>query len=275
MSVSHRIHAAKVVAKREFFSTLYGLGLYVALFLVFIVSSYTINGVMFSLKEHSLAAIPTPITSPFFLAVVMIAMYLGLCSSIAISRERDQGTMEVLFYGPVDSVSYIVGKYAQQMFTFGVALVFSVINFFFLSLATNFGFSGHFFGLIILSIFLASCMVTFGVLLSTITKRTNISVVVFIALMAVLIYFPFARAQVLSISGKSLTTAQIFARVVLENLNIIVMWISPIAYFERGMLAVSLGNIFEYAISIISSTVYTVVLLALSIKLFQRKGVKR
>lgn len=275
MSMSHRIHAAKVVAKRELFSTLYGLGLYVVLFLVFILSSYTVHSAIFGLEQNGLAALPTPMTSPFFLAVTMIAIYLGMCSAIAISRERDQGTLEVLFYGPVDSISYIGGKYGQQMLTFGVTLVFCTINFFLVSLVTNFGFSGHFIGMFFLSIFLASCMVSFGIFLSTITKRTNISVIVYIALMVALLYFPFARNQVLSIPGKDLSTVMVYVRIVLDNLNVLMQWISPVAYFERGLLAVGLSSFGQYAISIAASTIYTAVLLALSVKMFERKGAKR
>lgn len=275
MSYSYRTNASKVIAFRELFSTLYGLGLYVVLTAVFLISSYTVHGSVFQLEQNGLLALPSPLTSPFFLTVGLVAIYLGLCSAISISRERDQGTLEVLFYGPVDSFSYILGKYGQQMLTFFVVLVFSVINFWLVSLVTNFGFSGNFFSLMMLSIFLASCMVSFGIFLSTLTKRTNISLILFIALMILLVIFPFARQSVLSIPGKSLTTVMIYIRIVLDNLNILMQWISPVAYFERGLVAVGLHDTVQYIISIAASTIYTAVILGISMKVFENKGVKR
>ena len=49
---SHRIHAIKVTARRELFSTLYGLGLYVVLFVIFLLTAYGSIRVSFTQRRQ-------------------------------------------------------------------------------------------------------------------------------------------------------------------------------------------------------------------------------
>ncbi len=276
MSMAYRLNTIKVTTKRELRSTLYGLGIYVVMTLIFMGAAYlSIRQSLVSVVENGLMVLPNPITQPFFLTAGLAATYLGLCAAIAISRERDQGTLEVLFYGPVDTVSYVLGKYLQQILAFLVMLVFAVINFVAISLVTNLGFSGNFLGILILSVFLASCMISFGIFLSAITRRMVVSIVLFLGLVLFFIAFWVAHLWVMSIPGKDLTTLTIFARVVLDNLNTVIQWISPLAYLARGSAAIGMGNVGQYLLSIVSSVIYTALLLGLSIYAFERKGVRR
>lgn len=276
MSVSYRLNAIKVTAKRELFSTLYGIGLYIVMAFIFLITSYgSIRVSILNVVENGLESLPNPISWPFFLTVFLASTYLGLCSAIAISREREQGTLEVLFYGPVDSLSYVLGKYTQQILTYGVVLAFSIINFFLISQFTNLGFSGQFFGLLVLSIFLASSMVAFGIFLSSVAKRTIAGVVLFISLVLFFVLFWGAHGFIMSLPGQNLSTLLVYTRLILDNLNMVVQWISPLAYFLRGMTAVGVGSVSQYLISIVSSLVYTAVLLGLAVNMFERRGVKR
>lgn len=276
MSVGYRIHAIKVSTKREIRSTLYGVGIYVVLALIFLISSYVfVNSTLRSVADAGIQALTNPITSPLFVAVGLAATYLGLCSSLSISRDRDLGTMEVLFYGPVDSISYVLGKYFHQLLAYLVILVFSLINFYAISLVTNVGFSIDILSIMFLSIFLTSCMVSFGILLSVSTRRVIVSVVLFLALVLFFLVFSMVHTWIMSIAGQNLTPTMVYVRVILDNANNFIKWISPVDYFLRGMSAVFRQDPGGYALSILSSLIYSLVLLSLSVGMFQRKGVRR
>lgn len=276
MSISDRIHAAKVAAKREIKSSLYGTGIYITLFLIFLASSYFfVNSSINNVLDAGVLALRNPITEPFFFSIGLAATYLGLCSALTISRERDQGTLEVLFYGPVDAVSYIASKYLHQLMAFAVVLAFATVNFFLISQVTNLGFSSGFLSVLILSIFLTSCMVSFGIFLSVSTRRMIVSVVLFLGLVIFFLGFWVAHNVAMNITGRDLPTLVVYIRVILDNMNAVVRWISPVAYFDRGLLAVFMGDATQYALSLLSSAVYTVVLLALSVWIFKKKGVRR
>lgn len=276
MSLSFRAHAVKVATKRELKSTLYGVGLYITLFLVFLTTSYFfVNSTIRNVIEEGITSLGNPITAPFFASVGLAATYLGLCSALSISRERDQGTLEVLFYGPIDAVTFVLAKYFHQIFAFLVALAFAIVNFYLIARLTNLGFSTDFLGLILLSVFLTSCMVSFGIFLSAASKRMMVSVILFLGLVIFFLGFFVAHAVVMSFPEAGLSPLIIYVRVVLDNLNAVMQWISPISYFIRGSSAVFMGNTGEVVVSLIASAAYSVVLLAASVWLFERKGVRR
>lgn len=276
MSVSFRLHVARVTAKRELKSTLYGVGLYLTLCLIFFGASYFfVRGTLQSIINEGIVASVNPITGPLFIAVGLAAIYLGLCSSLAISRDRDHGTLETLFYGPVDATSYIVGKYLHQLTTHLVVVVFALIHFFLLSSVTQIGFSRDMLSLLILSIFLTSSMVGFGILLSVSTRRMIVSVIVFLALVIFFLGFAAFHTWIMSLPTQSVTGVLIYVRIVMERVNDVVKWISPVAYFQRGMAAVATQNMSQYLLSIAQSLIYTVVLLAVSVWAFKKKGVRR
>lgn len=277
MSMSHRLNSVRVQAKREFRSTLNGLGIYVMLTLVFLGISYLyFRGTLVEVIDAGIINILHPGQEPFYYAVGLAAAYLGLCAAISISRERDMGTIEVLFYGPVDSTSYVMGKYVQQMMAFGVVLIFSLINFAIVTWATNLGMS-QVLGLVILSIFLTSAVVSFGILLSSLTRKMTVSVILFLALILFFLGFNVVHSylQFLSASGTQLAPIFVYVRSVFDNASPVIGWISPLAYFDRGSLALFMGDTGGYLLSLASSLVYTVIALGLSVVVFNRKGVRR
>jgi hypothetical protein len=118
-------------------------------------------------------------------------------------------------------------------------------------------------------------MVSFGIFLSAVAKRTVAAVVLFISLVLFFVLFWGAHQFIMSLSGLKLTTFLVYARLILDNLNMVVQWISPLAYFIRGLMAVDLGSTTQYLISIVSSLIYSAVLLGLAVTMFERRGVKR
>lgn len=276
MSLPLRLHAAKVTAKREVKSTLYGVGLYVTLCLVFFSASFFfVRGTLRSMIDQGVLAAPNPLMGSLFIAVGLAAIYLGLCSSLTISRDRDLGTLEALFYGPVDAASYILGKYLHQLVTHLVVIVFAVIYFYLLAATTQIGFSVDIVTILVLSLFLTSSMVSFGIFLSVSTRKMIVSVILFLALVLFFLGFAAVHAWVVSLPSQNLAGALVYVRIVLDRMNDVVKWISPVAYFQRGMMAVSTQSAGQYVISIVQSLVYSLVLLALSVWAFQRKGVRR
>lgn len=276
MSMAVRFRSARIQAKREFRSTLTGPGIYVVLSLIFLgVSFGYFRNRLLEVVEQGIIGILNPGQTPWLYAIGLAALYLGVCAAISISRERDVGTLEVLFYGPVDSLSYVMGKYAQQMMAFGVVLVFSLINFYIINSVTNLGMS-NVLGMVVLSIFLTSAIISFGILLSAMTRKMTVSIVLFLGLN--LFFFAFTTAhlflQSLSALGVELAPVFVFIRSLLDNTNFIVEWISPLSYFLRGSRALSMGDTGQYILSLLSSTIYTLVALALSVAAFNWKGVR-
>ncbi|MBE3576490.1 MAG: ABC transporter permease subunit [Limnochordales bacterium] len=276
MSVtSQRLHAVRLIAGRELRSTLMGIGIYIVMAVSFLLSSYFINGYLYTIVHNGALAMPSPLMVPLFVAVFVGALYLGLLSSLAISRERDQGTLEVLFYGPVDSFSYVVGKFVEQMAVFGVFLLFDLVFFAIMALITNFGFNWQLIALLLISFFVAASVVAFGIFLSSLTRSSRASVILFVAIQVSFIAFFYLYQSLMKIPDKELSTTMIYVRQALDYMRRGIEWISPLDYLNRGAAAVASGGFTGFLIALIEAVIYGIILLAAAIFFFNRRGVRK
>ena len=149
-----RAVAIRAIAGRELRSTLFNMGIYVAIALGLIVASFMIYTYVTGIMEYGMAVMPSsktetryyselpqspePMLVPLQWTVYIGAIYITLSASLSISRERDQGTLEVLFYGPVDSLSFVIAKFVEQLLSFGVVLLFYIAYFVVMSAISKF-----------------------------------------------------------------------------------------------------------------------------------------
>lgn len=277
MSVlSNRLHAISVITRRELRANYYSLGLYVAISLAFAVAIVTVSSYLSSVEQNGLMSVKSPLSEPLRYAVFLGAAYLALCSAISITRERDQGTLEVLFYGPVDSVSYVLAKFLEQMITFAVVIAVYLVFFGIVSWLTNLGLGWTFLAQAVLSVLLGSSIIGFGILLSSITKKARTSIILFLSLLALFVVVNLAAGILSGIELSQYTASPvIFARSILSHVRTAISWISPFDYLERGVTAIMIGNAAGFIRRMLEALLYTAVLLAASVYFFNRKGVRR
>ena len=286
-----RAVAIRAIAGRELRSTLFNMGIYVAIALGLIVASFMIYTYVTGIMEYGMAVMPSsktetryyselpqspePMLVPLQWTVYIGAIYITLSASLSISRERDQGTLEVLFYGPVDSLSFVIAKFVEQLLSFGVVLLFYIAYFVVMSAISKFALGVGFLKMIILSLFLAGCMASFGMFLSSMTRKVKTSVILFLVFFITFLAFPMIHQFVMVQYTSTMKGAVSVARHVTSTLNFLVSWISPFAYLGRGTTAIILGSTSELIKSLFFSLIYTVVFLTASIVIFNRKGVRR
>ncbi len=268
------IHSMKVLTKREVVSSLYGWGIYVAIFISFIVSSFILRNFLKGIKENNIFISAYPLNFPLLVSVIIISLYLVIVSAISISREREQGTLEVLFYGPVSSFSFLLGKYFTDMILYIIICGFFAIYFFVVSVLTNLGFSLALVKALFLSIFLASCVISFGLFISSLTGRVRSSIVWLVGILLAFVGIWFLQNIFLSLPEEAFSSWMLYLRKALSVTYHIINWVSPFSYLSRGMEAIGIGSIKLFLINILYSVIYTVILLALSIYILKIKGVR-
>lgn len=291
MKKNYRLVAIKAMAGRELRSTLFSFGIYVAIALGLLVASLLLYNYVGSIQENGMLVLPAsttntryygagmpapePMQVPLKWAVYIGAIYITLSASMSISRERDQGTLEVLFYGPVDSVSFVLAKFMEQILAFAVILLFYAAYFVTLSKISNIALSAGFIRMLLLSLLLAGCMAAFGMFLSSLSRKVKTSVILFLVFTLIFILVPVIHGQLMTRSPDEAKGALSIAKHTTSYLNMIVNWVSPFAYLERGSTAIELGSTVEFLKSLLFSILYTTVLLVSSIGIFNRKGVRR
>lgn len=274
--LAERLRASRIVARRELRFSVLGIGIYLTVFLSFLVSYFLIRNYVSSIgTSGGVMIMANPLNSPFYVCIIVSSIFLALSSAISIAREREQGTMEVLFYGPVDTASYLFGKFLEHMGTYLVMLAFYVLFFFLASVVTNFGFTLGFAKIVFLSLFIVSSMISFGTLVSTVASKVRNAVLLFLGLMLFFLGLQFLSSVLGSIQPDNLSSIAAYMRAFVSAIVAGVQWFSPFSYLTRGIEAVEQGSTIRYLVSLGSSIVYSVVLMVASGILFERRGVRR
>lgn len=273
--MKYRFNAIRVIARRDIKSTVNGLGIYVAASLAFLVAMLFVRSNLHGVTENGLMVRANPLNYPLLIAVIIGAIYLALTSTISVSRERDQGTLEVLFYGPVDYATYVLAKFLEQLLTFVGLIAIYVVGFFIISKLTNFGMDGSFLAMAGLSVLMAASIVAFGLLLSTVSRNARTSVIVLLVLLVAFLAIDIVAGILTGMSARDMSITLVYTRVAVDMINQGLKWISPFAYLSRGMAAVELGSSTQILSSIGASLLYTAVLLALAIQFLDRRGVRK
>lgn len=263
-----------VLAKRELRLTLFGSGIYLAILTSLVISSIILRNHIEAVGRDGLLITASPLAYPLFIATGVCAVYLALASVTSIARERDMQTLELLFYGPVDHTSYIFAKYLKAVLSYLFIAILLVCYFVVASLTSNLGLSFKFLEVLVLSLFLSSCVITFGIFMSTLAESVRTAVLLLLGIVGGLIAIQIAL-DVLMTMGDNLAPTLLYLRKTLSILHAIVKWVSPFYYLNKGMEAVSVGSAAKYAASGISSIIYSAVFLMLSILALKIKGVRK
>lgn len=272
--ISLSIHSMKVLTKRETISSLHGWGFYIAIFISFLLSSFILRNFLQGIKENNIFISSYPLNLPLFVSVIVISFYLVIVSAISISREKEQGTLEVLFYGPVSSSCFLLGKYFTDMLLYLIIAGFFAVYFFGVSVLTNLGFTLTLGKALLLSLFLASCMVSFGLFISSLTGRVRNSILWLVGILVAFFAIWFFQNILFSIPPESFPSWLLYLQKTLSLTSQIVKWISPFSYLSRGMESISIGSMKLFLLNILYSIIYTAVLLTLSIYILKVKGVR-
>ncbi len=272
--LSLSIQTIKALTKRDLYSSLRSWGIYVVLFLSFIASSFILKNYLDSIQADDILISADPLNYPLFVSVIIISFYLAILSAISVSREKDQGTLEVLFYGPVSSLTYILGKYIKDIVTYLVMVIFFLVYFWGVSLLTNLGFSYGLLKTILVSIFSVSCIISFGLFISSITGKMRNSIIWLVGILALFLAVQVGQSLLLGMPGENMSPVLTYLGDTLSVVSQGINWISPFSYLTRGIDYIYLDNSLLFALNLLYCLFYSAILLSLSTFILKRKGVK-
>ena len=162
----------------------------------------------------------------------------------------------------------------ERLFLGVISLGFTAIYFFLVSFFTNLSFTSGFARALIMGVFLISCVVSFGLFISSLTSRVRSSVITLIAIFGAFLAIQFSYNTLLGLEKESLPISLFYIRETLQLIFKGINWVSPFAYISRGLDSVILDNWSLFFTNVLYCIVYVVVFLSLSIFIMNRRGVR-
>jgi ABC-type transport system involved in multi-copper enzyme maturation permease subunit len=254
---------------------LYGPGIYIVVALGMLATLPIVAGYLDVVEKNRVLILADAFTLPFFAAATIAMLYLALASVTTIARERDQGTLEVLFYGPVDLRSYVLAKLLAHVLAYvpiglGLsALLLAYSGMSGLRLPTAFGLE------LLLSGFTAAAVAALGVCLSTLVRGVRAGIALLAGLAVLFLAIRLGSELLSGIPVTNNVSPLLLLRNGVVALDAVVGYVSPFSTFQRGVDALVRQDLLAYLGAITLSCLHCALLVTLSVRLLARRGVRR
>lgn len=238
LQLSDRLYAAGQVGRRSTISSLYRPGVYAVTALGLVAASTLVLNNLAFLEENGLLVLTRPFFLPVFVCTVLISLYLALHATLHLVREREQGTLKVLFFGPVDGVSYLLGRLWSQSLLYGMAAGALLLWAVGLGWLTNLLVQADLLVVLGLGLLANGALVAFGLFVGAWGRTARTALIFFVLVTALALLVQFGDQAILQLAAQSGSARQdpfLFLRRTLEALNGLLLWLSPFAQMGRGM----------------------------------------
>lgn len=274
-AAASRWSVAGVIAGREARAALRGIGGYVALSLALVAATWVLLIDLRALTAGGLLVTADPFRAPLAVALLVLGVFLAVSAAVSAARDRESGTLEVLFYAPVDEVAYILGKVLGLLAAYLAALPLLLAALALLAATTGFALTPATLVSLGLSVVPAAEIIAFGVLLSVGTSRVRTAVLLLIGVAAVLLGVKVAYGMVLLIPIADPSSPVLALRDSLAALDLVVRWLSPFAYLERVVDGATAGAWRTALVSLAAAIGFTALFIGLASAGLRRRGVYR
>jgi ribosome-dependent ATPase len=269
------LRAVNLIRDHSFKSMVYGAGACVTLSLSLAVTLLVLGDSLRTITNGYLTVLFEPFALPLFAFALFGGLFVSIIGAVSIAREREMGTLETLFYGPVKHQDYLLGKFLGPWQTYITLLAIFLIACFILSWLTQLRISTAIVLIAVFSIFPVGALIALGLLIATFSRTTRATILFFGGLVLFLLLLQGGDALLTNAVSSGSLTGLVFFRDTLTLVDNIVVKLSPASYLVNGVMAVLGANWGEAALQIGIATAYGLAAIILATVTLRRKGVGR
>jgi ABC-type transport system involved in multi-copper enzyme maturation permease subunit len=270
-----RWSVAGVIAWREAKAAMRGMGCYIALTLALIAATWMLLVDVRALEAAGLLVLADPFRPSVTVAILVLALFFAVSAAVSAARDHESGTLEVLFYGPVDEITYVLGKAGGLLVAYLAALPLLLASLALLSWISGFKLTPAIPMSIVLSVVPVAEIIGFGILLSIGLGRVRSAVLLLVGIVALLLGIEVAYGMVLLVPISDPASPVLPLRDALAALRTAASWISPFAWLERVVEGAMTGAWRDALASLAAALAYTVLMIGLAAFWLRRRGVWR
>lgn len=274
MEGNGRFYILRTLVNREIKSTFNGFGFYLVLSISLLISTLVLKEYLQTIETNGILVSQDLLNYPLYFSVLTGSLYLVLTSTITITKEREEGTLQTLFFTPVDEISYVLGKYFQQMICYIIFIFILLVYIGLSSVIISLSIPPDTIKLFFLLVCAGSCIISLGILVSSMVKSIKISVILFLGIMLLFSFLEFSDIFFIRINlQQEVSMAMLYFRDAIEVVRSIVRLISPISILQVGFEVVRVGDSILYKFNLLFSIIYSIFLIIMAILALRHRGV--
>lgn len=267
-------HTIRVLAGREFNMTMRSSSTYAVLGVALGLAGWMLSNDVALVRSNGLMVHAAPFRGPLLGALLVLSFFLALSAVLSVARDRDRGTLEVLFYGPIDETSYLAGKLFGLLGAYLAMMPMLLTGLVVLSIFTRFEIGPRLIAALALSLIPAAGIVTVGLLLSAMAKRVRSSILFFIVAVGLFVGAGVSYSFVSRIPVDDPASPVLPLRDALRAVDTALSQISPFTYLEQIFDWANIGSWSAVGRSLALSLFGTIILAILARLALRWRGVR-
>jgi hypothetical protein len=269
-----RWRVMREVGKQEIRQAIFGWSLYVTTAVAVLLGTLLVFNTVRSVRDSGLEIVTRPFYVPLLVALSLATMYLAGWAALSIARPREQGSLRVLFFAPVDAVGLVGAHLLAALILYLVVALMTMPLMFVLSMLVNLPFSPYLVLGAAFSPLLVAPAFAIGLVISTIVPSGRSAALIFGLVLAVLLAVQLGSSALVQIPSTSrYYDALLFLRQSLGTVRGLLSWVSPIALLSDGLDAAYRASWAELITLCLAGAIGCVVWSALAIRTLDQRGV--
>ena len=267
---------AAAMIRLELLSTLTALAPYLVVAVAAALAGFILQNDLHRVQEDGLLVIGNPFAVSLYGGVVLLSVYLAGSAAIAVAREREQGAVELLCYGPVSALSYLLAKLAGHTLQYAFLAVLLVGCYLLLAVATGLHLGGTTLLAMALSIGPAAASAALGLLAAALVRRVRPAIFAVLGLTLGAVGLQVAREVLVRLPAPEFHVNPVYVlRWVAFAVSSVTQWLLPFGYVDRELTVMLRGDLPGALGAAAAGSVYAVLVLVLAAAALQRTGIRR
>lgn len=263
-----------ILAGREFQMTMRSSATYTAIGVALGLAGWMLGNDVALVRSNGLMVHAAPFRGPLLGALLVVSFFLAISAVLSVARDRDRGTLEVLFYGPIDETTYLAGKLVGLLGAYVAVVPMVLAGLVVLGALTGFAIGLNLLVALALSIVPAAGIVTVGLLLSAAAKRVRSSILFFVTAVGLFIGAGVSYTLVSRIPVEDPASPILPLRDALGAIDTALSQISPFTYLEQIFDWANVGSWAAVGRSLVLSLAGTVIVALLARWALRWRGVR-
>jgi len=252
----------------ELLSTLTALAPYLVVAVAAALAGFILQNDLHRVQEDGLLVISNPFAVSLYGGVVLLSVYLAGSAAIAVAREREQGAVELLCYGPVSALSYLLAKLAGHTLQYAFLAVLLAGCYLLLAVVTGLHLGGTTLLAMALSIGPAAASVALGLLVAALVRRVRPAIFAVLGLTLGAVGVQVAREVLVRLPAPEFHVNPVYLlRWVAFAVSSVTQWLLPFGYVDRELTVMLRGDL--------PGALGAAAVLVLAAAALQRTGIRR
>ena len=271
---SLRFNVIQRIARQQVMDTLLGWGFYITASASMVIAIILVYNAVRFVENSGLNILSRPFYLPLQLIVSIAVLYVTVEATLAVARPREQGSLQILFFAPINVPIFIAANFLAGLVIYCIFLAIVLPSVLLLSWLTNFVLPSALLWGLIPTVFIAGVGVAFGLFISAAAPSVRSAILLLVAALLFLLLIQGGYAALLNIPPTSrFYDALLFLRVFLRSIQSLLLWLSPFqmvdAMLDAGLRADGLALLKHIGVAIVASVIW----LSAAVLVLRRKGV--